>query len=921
MSLHKGYLNLHKFPFNYSVKSVFSGGCILLIILLALPNQAKSQCWEGINHLNYAADLKNVNSIVQSQNGTIWFGTDNGIASLDTLFQLQEFVATSQGKMLGKVKDIAEDSNGKLWIASSSGLFTKLNNEWEYFGPENSPMPTGDLTAIVISSGGKVWIGTAGSGLITYNCGSWEIINKSNSSLPSNQINDIEKQGIVSYWFATDSGIAKFDGENWDIYNPDNSDLQDWEVNKIQFATLSGALYCGTESNGLNIFNGSWTYINTGNSDLPSNKISALYIYSVESEMVIQIGTDNGYAVMNATAEMTVYTSTNSPMKSNSISAVFGFAATRYVASYTDDVYKISMSNLTLRPKVRFFIRGRKKCEGNEVQLYAGTEWDSVLWSNEVRTIQNTVTEPGEYSFIAYDPYGCQWHSDTVTIEDYTFSGIQILSDLGFEIECGDTAILKTEEEFSNYTWISASNGQILSEADSCLAPFEGEYILFAYDSVGCYYSDTVSILLIPPDSIELIATSLTPDCGDSVSIYVNESPDFWYWMAGGNVLSTADTLKIGTTTEGIIGWFWFGQCKASSDSISVIYKQADSIPVTYLPSGFNGVLCTGDSVKFTISGSYTDVKWYNYGLKVHEGNEYFVKEPGSYVGVGFNSAGCQALTDTIMVETLSPFPEQICIVTVEEDDQNIKIRWNKTPDMRTDYYYLYRQADSLGKYELVYYTTYSATPEYIDPVPDPGLHAWNYRLVTRDSCGAFLEGELVADFSSLFLTVSENKGLVNLLWLPSSGFPAIQYVVYKGTDPDSMYPVYEVPPNVFIMTDSLLNDSIVYYYIEARAYDTCTAQSEPRKMLSNRVSWFSSCCNVCTAPLNFEDELEISWSNPDSLSYTAKLINQAGEVALTENDLEGESAEIDTSELPLGPYILELRNGTTVCRKRVYKK
>lgn len=317
LSLRKGFLNLNCFPFNCSLKSLFSGGFILLIVLLSLPNQIKSQCWEGINHLNYATDLKNVNSIVQSQNGTIWFGTDNGIASLDTLFQLQEFVATSQGKMLGKVKDIAEDSNGKLWIASSSGLFTKLNNEWEYFGPDNSPMPTGDLTAIVISSDGKVWIGTAGSGLITYNCGSWEIINKSNSSLPSDQINDIERQGIIFNWFATDSGIAKFDGDDWVVYNPDNSDLQDWKVNKIQFATLSGALYCGTESNGINIFNGTWTYINTGNSDLPSNKISALYIFSVESETVIQIGTDNGYAVMNAAAEMTVYTSTNSPMKSN----------------------------------------------------------------------------------------------------------------------------------------------------------------------------------------------------------------------------------------------------------------------------------------------------------------------------------------------------------------------------------------------------------------------------------------------------------------------------------------------------------------------------------------------------------------------------------------------------------------------------
>ena len=172
----------------------------------------------------------------------------------------------------------------------------------------------------------------------------------------------------------------------------------------------------------------------------------------------------------------------------------------------------------------------------------------------------------------------------------------------------------------------------------------------------------------------------------------------------------------------------------------------------------------------------------------------------------------------------------------------------------------------------------------------------------------------------SWLLSVSENKGLVNLFWLPSSSFPAIQYVVYKGTDPNDMYPAYELSSNVFMMTDSLLNDSIVYYYVEGRGVDTCTSQSEPRKILSNRVSWFSSCCNICTVSLNFDDVLEISWSNPDSLNYTAILIDIGGNIVLTETDLEGETAEIETDEIAIGSYILELVHGTSVCRKRVYK-
>lgn len=893
---------------------------MFILLTLIFPNYLLGQCWVGLNHLNYAANLKEVNAIIQSENGDIWFATESGLARLDSLYEIQEYIQAKQGRMLGDVRDIVEDENGKLWIASSSGLFTKYNDEWEYFGPDNSPMSSGDLTSIVVGSEGRIWMGTANNGLIIYNCGAWENINKSNASIPSNQIRDIARQGMFSYWIATDSGVAMFDGEAWEVYNPDNSGLEDWNVHKIQFAEMTGSVFFGTESTGINVYNGAWSYINTGNSILPSDKICALYTYNDEGDSYLQIGTDSGYAIMKNAAEMEVYSSSNSPMKSDMISAVFGVNEIRYVASNSDDVFKVSDQSLLLRPKVTYFIKNNKKCEGNEVYLYAGTEWDSVLWSNEVTTIQNAITTPGEYSFIAYDPYGCHWYSDTVEIDDYFFSDISIVSNMGVEIICGDTAILKTEQVFSNYTWLSGSTGQILSEVDSCFAPNEDQYILFAYDSVGCYYTDTISITLSIPDSLNLMATSLMPDCGDSVSVYINEFPDYWYWMAGENVLSDKDTLKIGSTTTGIVGWFWFGQCKAASDSISIVYKQPDSIPVSFMPSEFNGLLCTGDSVEFTISGSYTDIKWYNYGLKVHDGNEFYVKDPGSYVGVGINPAGCQASTDTIMVETLSPFPEQICTVTIQEEDQKVKIRWNKTPDQRTEYYYLFRQADSLGKYDLVYYTAYSSTPEYIDPVPDPGLHAWNYRLVTMDSCGAFLDAELVADFSSLFLSVSENKGLVNLFWLPSSSFPAIQYVVYKGTDPNDMYPAYELSSNVFMMTDSLLNDSIVYYYVEGRGVDTCTSQSEPRKILSNRVSWFSSCCNICTVSLNFDDVLEISWSNPDSLNYTARLIDIGGNIVLTETDLEGETAEIETDEIAIGSYILELVHGTSVCRKRVYK-
>ncbi|MDP2364810.1 MAG: hypothetical protein Q8M94_13715, partial [Ignavibacteria bacterium] len=185
-----------------------------------------------------------------------------------------------------------------------------------------SPLPVDNITAVAFEENNKVWIGTAGGGLVLFDGINWSVYNTSNSDLTSNFILTIAVDIQNDKWIGIyRQGTAKFNGVSWQIYNSFEIgvskspyhiaiDLNNipWAAIGIQqlipggsaffngtawetFAGLpsNSVLYVGVDSDnnkwfcnseyGLSKYdNGLWTNFTTANSKIPNNRVFALAI-------------------------------------------------------------------------------------------------------------------------------------------------------------------------------------------------------------------------------------------------------------------------------------------------------------------------------------------------------------------------------------------------------------------------------------------------------------------------------------------------------------------------------------------------------------------------------------------------------------------------------------------------------------------
>ncbi len=184
---------------------------------------------------------------------------------------------------------------------------------WILYNTSNSDLPSNEIGPIVFDSSGDAWIGTT-AGLTTFDGLNWTTFNTSNSGLISNSVSciAIDEDGIL--WIGTGAGLNKFDGNNWAIYIPAYFD-----ITSIVFDS-SGTMWIGSLSLGLVEYDGiNWTYHNTSNSGLPSNRITCI---AVDANNTKWIGTATGGLVTLIDTNWSVYNTSNSGLPNNYIRSV-----------------------------------------------------------------------------------------------------------------------------------------------------------------------------------------------------------------------------------------------------------------------------------------------------------------------------------------------------------------------------------------------------------------------------------------------------------------------------------------------------------------------------------------------------------------------------------------------------------------------
>jgi ligand-binding sensor domain-containing protein len=176
--------------------------------------QAGSDSWERFDVSDGLAHNR-VLIIFQAADGTLWFGTANGLSQYDGQ-SWRSFTVAANGWPLGSVVDIAQDQTGGLWAATTGALLRFDGQAWAIAAAANlAVVRGGDL---VIDRDGQVWMTVLGGGLLQHEDGLWHQID-ARAGLPINWITKLVADEGGGLWAGSNSDqrLARFDGEAWEV--------------------------------------------------------------------------------------------------------------------------------------------------------------------------------------------------------------------------------------------------------------------------------------------------------------------------------------------------------------------------------------------------------------------------------------------------------------------------------------------------------------------------------------------------------------------------------------------------------------------------------------------------------------------------------------------------------------------------------
>jgi ligand-binding sensor domain-containing protein len=262
---------------------------LYLTVFIISANIADAQ-WINYNYDNTVGmSAKSVSRIIESHDGFLWMGTDDGIFKYDrSIDSWRKFNNLKELYIL----DILEDKNHDIWASSTAGVNRFDGINWITYTTANG-LPNNIIMGLTKDKQGNVWLATYGGGVCMYNFSSWKTYNK-NNGLPTNTFRSAFCDSKGNLWFGTSNfGVVQFDGTNWQSFTTTdglsgNTILNIFEDNQNQI--------CLSTTSGISIYNGTqWTTLTIADG-LSSNTVNCV---KQDINGNYMIGTDNGLNIYN----------------------------------------------------------------------------------------------------------------------------------------------------------------------------------------------------------------------------------------------------------------------------------------------------------------------------------------------------------------------------------------------------------------------------------------------------------------------------------------------------------------------------------------------------------------------------------------------------------------------------------------------
>ena len=230
----------------------------------------------------------------------------------------------------------------------------------------------------------------------------------------------------------------------------------------------------------------------------------------------------------------------------------------------------------------------REVCDGDSIQLDAGSGFKSYIWNTSDNTSQIWVGTSGTYSVNVADNFGCR-NSDSLVL---TVNPLP-LPNLGSDTStCQQSPLTLDPGSYTHYLWSTLDTTRTIS------VNTPGTYIVGVEDQNGCRNADSIMITVFNNPTVSIQDQTI---CADSVA-YFDAGPGFseYFWFPGGDTTqSIIRTVSTGVTVRVIDA----NGCYATDSA----YVTVNSLPNVSL--GPDSVVCDGNSIVLN-AGNYTSYSW-----------------------------------------------------------------------------------------------------------------------------------------------------------------------------------------------------------------------------------------------------------------------------------------------------------------------
>ncbi len=542
-------------------------------------------------------------------------------------------------------------------------------------------------------------------------------------------------------------------------------------------------------------------------------------------------------------------------------------------------------------------------------------------WSNgKLKYIDDSIPA-GIYVITITDKNGCS-NFKIATVNDAQAPTITVNTVVNVSCYGGNDGAISIQLIGSSspyvYNWSTGATSQNIN--NQVAGPKE----ITVTDANGCIASKSINIGESPPVYVSIVVQPAT--CGNSdgsATAAVSGTTGPYNYIWSNNTNTAANTgIAPGSYSVTVVdnnGCLFNADATVSNLGGPFIYT--DSITGTGCGASLSKIYihAAAGSAPYTYSWSdgTTAQNLTNGGV-------------GNYLLTVTGHNGCKTL-DNFNITHDAPVGNPICMVTVDTATNTNLVIWNQPAATTIDHYNIYKESSQNGLYYLMDTVMYTSLSEWTDPLSDPQVRSWKYKIGVVDNCGD--ESVSSSEHKTIHLNVNQGLGGVyNLIWDEYIGFTYNTFYIDRFTLSGGWVNIATVPSNVFSYTDAAPPANTYSYRITTIPTFGCAATHAAISPTHSNIK------HTALLPTGIEDDLLAEqftmYPNPSdgtlNLSFPASqegyhlnVYDEVGQLVYSsvfskeETALSANLKTINLRGYATGMYLVTLDNG----KSRTYKK